>query len=229
MSPSAPPVVVAVTGPPGAGKSSALIELGRRAPVLARFGVRDYGLHLAAEGDPLGLVLREPLLRQELLTDELVQEEFLHFLDRAPARAEVVAVEGYPRDERQCDGLLAAVASRGARVGGYVIVDIPDDLARQRVRGRRICVRCGAPTDAMMAVRCGACGGALARRRDDAAGTLDRRLADFRRLSRGPRDYFATRGLLREVDGAQPAERVLADLAGVLGIEVGAVLAGPRP
>lgn len=227
--PSAPPLVVAVTGPPGAGKSSALIELGRRTPRLARFGVRDYGLHLAAVGDPLGLALRDTLLRQELLTDELVQEEFLHFLDRVPARAEVVAVEGYPRDVRQCDGLLAAVASRDTRVGGYVIVDIPDDVVRRRVSGRRICVGCGAPTDASMAVRCGACGGGLTRRRDDAAGPLDRRLADFRRLSRGPRDYFAARGLLREIDGAQPAGRVLAELAAVLGLDARAALAGRRP
>ncbi|SDZ35491.1 adenylate kinase [Amycolatopsis xylanica] len=224
---SAPPVVVAVTGPPGAGKSSALIELGRRSDRLARFGVRDYGLWLASQGDPLGLAMRDTLLRQELLTDDLVRQEFLHFLDRLPATAEVVAVEGYPRDERQCDDLLEAVDGWGTRVAGYVVVDVPDEVVRARVTRRRICGDCGAPTDAGTASRCQDCGGALVVRRDDLLATLERRLAEYRRLSKGPREYFAARGLLSEIDGAQPAERVLGELADVLG--VGAVTARLSP
>ncbi len=90
--------VVPVTGPPGAGKSSALIALQRGSADFARMGVRDYGLDLAARNDPLGLAMRDTLQHQELLSDELVRAEFLHLLDNVPNTVRVVAVEGYPRD-----------------------------------------------------------------------------------------------------------------------------------
>src|SRR5262249_14548555 len=119
------PAVVPVTGPPGAGKSTALLALDRDHPELARFGVRDYGLRLASQGDPLGLAMRDTLLRQELLTDDLVRREFLHFMAALPRGVRVVAVEGYPRDAAQCRDLLGAVEAIGARVTAFVMVDIP--------------------------------------------------------------------------------------------------------
>ncbi|MFF1787576.1 adenylate kinase family protein [Kitasatospora sp. NPDC058243] len=207
-----PPNAVLVTGPPGAGKSTALMALDDRHPDLARFGVRDYGLRLAAAGHPLGTRMRETLLRQELLPDELVRLEFAHFLDHLPAAVRVVAVEGYPRDLPQCDDLLRTAADRDVRVTGFAVVTVPDGTARTRVANRRLCVECGATTDAPDAPACPGCGGGVMRRRDDAAASFERRLADYHRIIGDLRAYFAERSLLREVDGTRPSDEVRAAL-----------------
>jgi adenylate kinase len=211
--------VVLVAGPPGAGKSTALLALDREYADLARFSVRDYGLQLAAAGDPLGLEMRETLLRQEMLSNELVRMEFVHFLDNLPMGVQVVAVEGYPRGLQQCDDLLRTVSSRGVRLTGFVIVDVPDGLARERVANRRLCVDCGVTTDALSVAACPDCGGDVIRRRDDDAVRFERRLADYHDMCSELRAYFSERGLLREVDGTRPSDEVRESLRDVLSAE----------
>ncbi|GAA0682420.1 adenylate kinase [Kitasatospora atroaurantiaca] len=214
-----PPKVVLVTGPPGAGKSTALLALDRQDPDLTRFGVRDYGLQLAATGHPLGLEMRETLLRQELLSNELVLLEFMHFLDNLPTGVQVVVVEGYPRDLQQCEDLLRAVAGRGIHVTGFVVVNVPDDVARERVANRQLCTTCGGTTDDPTAASCPDCGGGLIRRRDDDTSKFELRLADYHVVSGKLRAYFAERELLREVDGTRPSHEVRESLSQVLSAE----------
>ncbi|MFE2596804.1 adenylate kinase family protein [Streptomyces sp. NPDC059396] len=200
--------VILITGPPGAGKSTALLALDRVYRNLGRFGVRDYGLKLAAVGDPLGLEMRDALLRQERLTNELVLREFIHFLDNLPAAVRFVAVEGYPRDTQQCDDLLRAASDWGAQVAGFVVVEIPDSVARERVANRRLCLACGATTDSSITPSCPDCGGAIIRRRDDDAAEFERRLAEFHNMNRELSAYFRERSLLRVVDGMLPAKEL---------------------
>jgi adenylate kinase len=203
-----------VIGPPGAGKTTALIALTEQHPRLARFSVRDYGLALAGAGHPLGLAMRDTLLRGELLANEVVREEFGHFLDHLPAQVESVAVEGYPRDPIQCAHLAEAVEQRGAQLGALALIDVPDDAATRRVASRLICTGCGRPCPAEGA--CPACGGAAARRHDDADDHLRRRLREFRALSAAVQPYFRQRNLLWVIDGRRPPEEVRAELAQVL-------------
>jgi adenylate kinase len=197
-----------VTGPPGAGKTTALISLERRHRALARFGVRDYGLELAEAGNPLGLKMRDTLLHGELVADDLVRQEFTHFLEHLPGEVGCVAVEGYPRDLRQCADLAEVVATAGARLAELVVVEVPDDVVRARVMDRRICTGCGLPAASAATEGCPACGGAVARRHDDAAERLDQRLKEFRTVSGEVRSYFARRRLLHVIDGRRGADEV---------------------
>ncbi|MET7620107.1 nucleoside monophosphate kinase [Streptomyces sp. NPDC005408] len=205
-----------VTGPPGAGKTTALIALEAQHPQLTRFGVRDYGLKLAEAGDPLGLAARDTLTRGELLPDELVLLQFAHFLDHLPAEVRSVVVEGYPRDGRQCADLVGALEARGGRVASYIVLEVPDELVRARVARRLICARCGLPVPEAAPGACSECGGPVKTRDDDAAARLDRRLAGYRRLGADVRAYFEARGLLRIVDGRRDPAEVRGALAGLL-------------
>ncbi|MDF9811457.1 nucleoside monophosphate kinase [Streptomyces sp. SPB162] len=201
--------VFPVAGPPGAGKTTALITLDRQFPHLARFGVREYGLRIAHEGEPLGIEMRETLLQNELLSNELVLREFLHFLDRVPAEVRSIAVEGYPRDRNQCADFMGAIASRKARIGAYVIVDVPDDVVRARVACRRICARCGLPSSTdSNAKNCSECAGPVKARSDDASSRLSRRLDDYRRLGGEVRSYFAGYDMVKSIDGLSSPDEV---------------------
>lgn len=215
--------IVPVTGPPGAGKTTALMALDRQLPQLARFSVRDYGLWLAARGDPLGERMRDTLLRQELLSDELVRREFLHFLDNIPSDAVVVAVEGYPKDPVQCGDLVRSVRSREAGIAAFVMIDIPDDVVRDRVMSRRLCSICGIAAGISL-LACPRCGGAIVRRCDDERSRLAHRLAEYREMSRQVQAYFAELGVLHCIDGMRPSDEVRALLTEILTAE-GAILA----
>lgn len=189
-----------VTGPPGAGKTTALLALAAQHRWLGRFGVRDYGLELANAGHPIGLRMRDDLVHGRLVPDDLVREQFAHFLRHLAPEVTAVAVEGYPRDLRQCADLAAVVDLVGARLAELILVDVPDEVARDRVANREICTSCGSPV-VEASTECPSCGGAIAPRQDDAPRLLERRLHDFRTVSVEIQSYFRSRNLLRTIDG----------------------------
>ncbi|WP_157640920.1 nucleoside monophosphate kinase [Longispora albida] len=209
-------LITPVTGPPGAGKTTALLSLDQQHPWLARFGVRDYGLYLSSIGDPLGLELRDTLLKQELLSNELVLREFVHFLQRVPSSVLAVAVEGYPRDLAQCHDFAQAVQSAGARMAAFVFIEVPDSVARARVAVRRLCLACGLPLDLAVTGACLDCGGPAGRRGDDDTRRFEQRLAEYREVSAPVREHFAERGHLRTVDGQQSSAQVRETLTALL-------------
>lgn len=215
MSDDQRPTVFSVIGPPGAGKSTALLALAEKYPELGRFGVRDYGLRLASAGDPLGVAMREPLLRQELLPDGLVLQGFSRFMDELPTGTRVVAVEGYPRSARQCADLVQDLQRRGCGLAGLVVIDIPDDVVRKRVANRRLCSMCGKPTNDLAQSSCPECEGAIARRLDDDDASLQRRLADYRQVSMRLLTFFAEQEPYL-IDGLRGEGEVRAALAEIL-------------
>jgi adenylate kinase len=198
-----------VTGPPGAGKTTALLSLAEDLPWLARFGVRDYGMALAEAGHPLGLTMREALLRGELLSNRVVRLEFTHFLEHLPDGVQAVAVEGYPRDRSQSVDFFDVVRAAGARVAGLVVVDVPDHLVWTRVADRRICAVCGRALAKGAAPRCPTCAGPVVKRGDDEWDRVNARLKDFRQLSGEVTAYFAGQRLLRVIDGTSRQAEVL--------------------
>ena len=222
------PIMVCVTGPPGAGKSTALRALEDQCPQLARFSVLEYGLRLAAVNDPLGLAMQGALLRQELLPNEVVLQEFLHFMGNLSKGISAVAIESYPRDAQQCEDLLSELRRRGAHVKAFVVVDIPDSAVRARVSGRRLCTECGAPAGELAGARCMQCGGVIAGRHDDEEPHLKRRLADYRKVARDLGAYFQERGLLHLIDGLHSTSHVQAELADLLHIGHDTVPGDPR-
>lgn len=225
-----------VTGPPGAGKTTALVSLDLEHLQLARFGVRDYGLELAEAGDPFGLAMRDALLRGELLPDDVVKRELLHFLRHLPDEVVVVTVEGYPRDLTQCADFVDAVRAGGGQLSELVVLDVPDDAVWARVPHRSICGLCGAPAPGDDPGRCSRCGGATVRRGDDSWERLGQRLEDYRKLSADVRSYFAERGLIHVLDGLAGVTEVRRALREVLRLPPGpphpvsvAQLANGRP
>lgn len=204
-------LIYLVAGPPGAGKTTALRTLGYRHRCLARFGVRDYGLRLAEAGDPLGLAVRRPLLRNELLPDDLVLAEFTHFMHHLSREISSVTVEGYPRSLHQCIDLVGAVAARRDYLAGLVALQVPVEIACNRVTDRRICKQCGLPTSAGIPA-CSSCGGGVVRRLDDNPTRFRRRLEEYRKFGEEVWPYFAERDLLHVIDGQPCPVKVCREL-----------------
>jgi adenylate kinase len=210
--------LVPVAGPPGAGKTSTLSEVCRRSVRVARFGVRDYGLKLAHVGNPFGLRMRKTLREGRLLPDEVVRDEFVHFLGSLGEGIDVIAVEGYPRDEAQCRDLVRTADRLGLAIRAYVLLDIPDSLVSHRVRDRYFCDSCGRQPTAPRTTSCSWCASPLRLRSDDDPPRLARRVAEFRRGVAGPVSFFRRESLLHQLDGTKSFNQVRAELENILGV-----------
>lgn len=93
---------------------------------------------LARTRGPLGLTMPEPLLRHQLVPNDPVLRGSC-FMDELPTSARIVAVEGYPRNSRQCADLVDELRRRCCELVGLVVIDIPDDGVHKRVANRRLC------------------------------------------------------------------------------------------
>jgi adenylate kinase len=100
------------------------------------------------------------------------------------------------------DGLL-----NGAPLS-VVEIYVPDDELVRRVRGRRICERCGATVSAFdgdpaAAQSCRNCGGRLVQRSDDSEQVVRDRLKVYWQETRPMIAYYEDRPTFKRVDGAQ--------------------------
>jgi adenylate kinase len=81
-----------------------------------------------------------------------------------------------------------------------------------------ICDDCGtgAPVGSADGVACAKCGGRLVQRADDNQAVVLERLKVYHRQSEPLVEYYRVRPTFRSIDGAQPPDRVAADLAAAI-------------
>ena len=102
-------------------------------------------------------------------------------------------------------------------------IDVPDESIIERMAGRRACVGCGATYHVVFNPTktegiCDVCGEKLILRDDDKPETVQKRLAVYHEQTKPLEDFYAARGVLKEVDGTQSMDKVFADILGILGV-----------
>jgi adenylate kinase len=124
-------------------------------------------------------------------------------------------LDGFPRTVAQAEALDGMMDGRGP----LVILDIvvPEEELVRRLGARLICASCGhnAPQvgpDGTKAQRCEVCGGTLVQRADDDQSIVLERLKVYHCLTEPLVEYYKRRSTFRSVNGAQPPDRVAADL-----------------
>ena len=189
-----------ILGPPGAGKGTQASRIARDHGV-PKISTGDMLRDAVASGSPLGALVKETVARGELVSDDLIVELVRARLAEDDAQSGFV-LDGFPRTVAQAkalDGLLD-----GAPLA-VVEIRVPDEELVRRVRGRRICERCGTTVSAFdgdpaLAPACQSCGGpagaALGRQREGRARSVEGVLAGDAaddRLLRGAADLPAGR------------------------------------
>ncbi len=144
---------------------------------------------------------------------------------RLEGSADDFLLDGFPRTVAQAEALDVMLGALGAPLQAVVSLLVPDDELTRRLGARWMCRKCGrsfhevsnpySPADP-----CPADGGTcdLYQRADDRHETIVARLATYRDQTSPVVGYYATRGVLREVDGtgelAEVYARIRAALAG---------------
>jgi len=188
-----------VMGPPGSGKGTQ-----------ARMLCHDLGLaHISvgaifrwhvANHTRLGARVRRVMAEGRLVDDETVNRVVRERLDLHDWNHGFV-IDGFPRNRAQAEFFLERYD-----VDAVVLLELPDEEVRRRVRARRRCARCGRDHNLVTRPprapgRCDACGGELVVREDDTPEAVEARLRDHHAAFGPVLELFRGKERVLEVDG----------------------------
>jgi adenylate kinase len=130
-------------------------------------------------------------------------------------------LDGFPRTTVQADALARLLAEFDGKVSYVPYITASEATLIERLSGRWTCKAQGHVFHEKHnpPQRAGVCdfdGSQLYQRDDDRAETVTRRIQVYFAQTTPLVAYYRGRGLLSEIDGAQPIEKVTADLLAVL-------------
>lgn len=172
-------------------------------------------------GTPLGLEAKSRMDRGEFVPDEVVIGMVLERITR-PDAVKGFLLDGFPRTPEQAKGFGAALAAKGRAIRAVIYLRTSNEMAIQRIEGRRVCSGCGKiyhtvnlPT--RVEGVCDSCGGRVLQRPDDLPQTVLHRLSVYERQTAPLVEYYRQAGLLREVDCDRPFREAHRELEGIFG------------
>lgn len=179
---------VLLIGPPGSGKGTQGARLAERLG-LRHIATGDLLREEVRAGTDLGHRVSDVLDRGELVTDGLMVELVLPVV-RGAVNGPGYVLDGFPRTVEQAELVRAAADDEHAAPYRVIYLDVPRAelvrriLARAQIEGRS----------------------------DDTEEVVSTRERVFEEETSPLIDYYRRRGVLREVDAAQPPDRVTADI-----------------
>ncbi len=187
-------------GPPGAGKGTQAEILSRdlNIPTISTGNI----LRAAVKaGTPTGLKAKAFMDAGKLVPDEVIIGIIGERLAEDDCKNGFI-LDGVPRTIAQAEAMEAA----GIRIDKVLSLEISDEAIVQRMSGRRVCAKCGAPyhTTGKPPKKegvCDACGGELVIREDDKAETVLHRLEVYHTETEPLKKFYNDRGLLQVVPG----------------------------
>lgn len=129
-----PAMNLVIFGPPGAGKGTQAARIKERLGVVHVSTGDMFRDHLKRETE-LGRKVKDIMARGELVPDEITDEMVRQRLQQDDCR-DGVLLDGYPRNVGQAGVLLAICTEWNRPLHGVLVIDVPDDELRERLRRR---------------------------------------------------------------------------------------------
>ena len=200
-------------GAPGAGKGTQAVRIAEKYGV-PHISTGDIFRKNIKEGTPIGLVAKALIDKGQLVPDEVTVQIVKDRLQEADCKNGFL-LDGFPRTTAQAVALDAVTT---VDVALNLDVDLGKLLAR--ITGRRVCASCGESYHVDFlngADVCKKCGGALIQRADDTEETVAKRLDVYRASTEPLIDYYAAKGVLKNVSANGTIDEVFAEACKVLG------------
>jgi len=189
-------------GAPGAGKGTQAGIISHRCgiPVIATGTILRAAVK---EGTELGKAAQEIIAKGELVPDAIIINLVKERLQSDDC-ANGYILDGMPRTGPQAE----ALAAQGVEIDYALSLELPDEILKERIVGRRTCNDCSSTfhvsynppeTEGI----CDHCGGKLEQRQDDLPETVSKRLALFHETTEPLKDYYAKQGKLVVVNSQQ--------------------------
>jgi len=185
-------------GPPGAGKGTQAQRLLAKHRIV-QLSTGDMLRAAVAAGTPVGLRAKSTMERGELVPDDVVVAIIVDRIGKPDARRGFV-LDGFPRTVPQAEALDRLLAERGLKLDAVMELKVDEGILLQRIEKRA----------AEMTAR----GEKI--RSDDNPEVLRERLSAYRKQTAPLVDYYASKGMLKSVDGMAAIDDVTAAIAGHL-------------
>ena len=185
-------------GPPGAGKGTQAQRLLAKHRIV-QLSTGDMLRAAVAAGTPVGLRAKSTMERGELVPDDVVVAIIADRIGKPDARQGFV-LDGFPRTVPQAEALDRLLAERGLKLDAVMELKVDERILLQRIEKRA----------AEMTAR----GEKI--RSDDNPEVLRERLSAYRKQTAPLVDYYASKGMLKSVDGMAAIDDVTAAIAGHL-------------
>lgn len=213
------PTYIVLLGPPGVGK-------GTQAKLIAE----TTGLPHVSSGDlfreniknetKLGKLAQSFMNKGELVPDNVTISMIRDRLS-LPDCKDGALLDGFPRTTVQADSLTNLLVEFGGKVNYVPYISASESTLIERLSGRWTCKAQGHVFHEKHnpPKRTGVCdfdGSQLYQRDDDRSETVSRRIQVYFAQTAPLIAYYRAGGLLSEIDGAQPIEKVTSDLLAVL-------------
>lgn len=211
---------IIMLGAPGAGKGTQAKKIAERYKI-PHISTGDIFRANIKNETELGKKAKSYMDQGMLVPDELTVSLVMDRFKEADAKDGYV-LDGFPRTIPQAESLDAALKESESQIDYAINVDVPDASIITRMSGRRACVNCGATYHLQYAAPkkegvCDHCGDALILRDDDKPETVEKRLSVYHDQTQPLIDYYAQKGVLKEVDGTQDLEDVFRQITAILG------------
>ena len=203
-------------GAPGAGKGTQADK------TAARLGIPTISTgaiirEAVKNGTEMGLKAKKSMEQGALVEDEVVIGIIKERLAMDDCRGGFI-LDGFPRTVPQA----IALDNMGITLDRVVSIEVPDEVISARMTGRRVCATCGASyhvTDnpSRDGVNCDKCNTPLTTRKDDDPKVVLDRLEVYHKTTEPLKDYYATKGILKTVDGNGCVEQTSARTVEAIG------------
>ena len=199
-------------GPPGAGKGTQADKVCAEVNI-PHISTGDLLRQAIKFETPIGLSAKSYIDKGQLVPDSVVIAMVQERLAQKDCQGGFL-LDGFPRTIEQAEALEGITG-----LDAVIDIEVPDENLVRRLSGRRVCMRCSGTyhIDALTGNTCPKCGNELTQRADDAPETVLNRLSVYHKQTAPLIEYYRGKGLLREVDGAQPLETVFAAIMSALG------------
>lgn len=201
---------IILLGAPGAGKGTNAKRIVGRYNI-PHISTGDMFREAIKNQTPLGVEANQYISKGLLVPDEvtigLVKERLAN-----PDCKDGYLLDGFPRTIGQAEALKVIGKELGRPVNFVIEVDVPENILKDRICGRRVCKVCGAPyhiTNMKPKVegKCDLCGGELIQRKDDNETTLMARLNEYHNQTEPLIAFYKKEGILYKLDGTMDLEK----------------------
>ena len=209
------PIYIVLLGPPGAGKGTQaqIISKELNLPHISSGDIFRENLKNQTE---LGIIAEGYMTRGELVPDDITISMIRDRLSREDCKPGCL-LDGFPRTPAQAAALDDTLAEFRGKVNAVPYIEVPQEVLIERLTGRWTCRDEGHIfhekfNPPRLKGVCDYDGSQLYQRDDDTEETVKNRIHVYFKQTMPLIDYYRQVGLLLEVDGRQPIEKVGSDL-----------------
>lgn len=207
-------------GLPGAGKGTQAQKIVENFDI-PHISTGDIFRAAMKNGTPMGVQAKKYIDKGELVPDEVTNGIVQERLSQKDTENGFM-LDGFPRNLAQAKALDKMLQAEGRKLDAVINIHVEPDVLVDRLSGRFICKNCGATYHKIynkpkVEGTCDVCGHhEFYQRDDDKPATVKNRLDVNIKLNTPLVDFYKSAGILHQINGDQPIDKVYQDVDKVL-------------